>query len=351
MKGKQITAIVLIVLFAASSVYVGCKDDTKPKQKERPQQTQEPKQEITAPTFDADTAFSYVKEQVDFGPRVPGSKAHTQCGDYIVARMQSYGATVTEQKTTLKTFEGKSIPVRNIIAAFAPEKKSRVLLCAHWDSRPFGDKDKNQSLWQKPIDGANDGGSGVGVLMEIGRQLSLSPTAIGVDIIFFDAEDLGTAEFAKDGQQEVLNDGFTTSWCLGSQYWGKNKHVENYNARFGILLDMVGAADASFNKEKYSMEFAPDVVNLVWNTASKMGHGNLFTADEVEGVVDDHFFVTRGGIRCVDIIDTRTQIMAMGLGGYTFANYHHTHNDNLSIIDKGTLKAVGQTLMQVIYNQ
>ena len=351
MKGKQIIAIALLVLFAASSVYIGCKDEPKPKQKERSQQSHEPKQEITAPAFNADTAFAFVKQQVDFGPRVPGTSAHKACGDFIVSRMTSYGAKVTEQQTTLKTFEGKSIPVRNIIAAFAPEKKTRVLLCAHWDSRPFGDKDKNQSLWQKPIDGANDGGSGVAVLMEIGRQLSLLSTSVGIDLIFFDAEDLGTAEFAREGKQEVLNDGYTTSWCLGSQYWGKNKHVPNYNARFGILLDMVGAADASFNKEKYSMEFAPDVVNLIWNTASKMGHGNLFAADEVEGVVDDHFFVTRGGIRCVDIIDTRTQIMAMGLGGYTFANYHHTHNDNIDIISKETLKATGQTVMQVIYNQ
>lgn len=351
MKAKQIGAIALIGIFLGSTVYIGCKDDQKPPQKQGSQPQKENKKEVTAPTFSADTSYAFVKQQVDFGPRVPGSTAHQRCGDWMVSRLKSFGATITEQTTNLKTFEGKSIPVRNIIAAFSPEKKNRVLLCAHWDSRPFADKDKEQSLWKKPIDGANDGGSGVGVLMEIGRQLSLSPSDIGVDLIFFDAEDLGTAEFAREDAKEVLNEGFTTSWCLGSQYWGKNKHVPGYNARFGILLDMVGAADATFNKERYSMEFASDVMSLVWNTASKMGHNALFTSEEVEGVVDDHFFVTRGGIRCIDIIDTRSQVMTMGLGGYRFANYHHTHNDNISIIDKNTLQAVGQTLMQVIYNQ
>ena len=127
--------------------------------------------------------------------------------------------------------------------------------------------------------------------------------------------------------------------------------MKNYNARFGILLDMVGAENATFNKEKYSSQNASDVVNLIWNTASKLGYTSIFTPDEIEGVVDDHVFVTKGGIRCVDIIDTKPQVMAMGLGGYVFGSYHHTHNDNLSILDKSVMAAVGQTVLQVIYNQ
>jgi Zn-dependent M28 family amino/carboxypeptidase len=348
MKAKQIGAIVLIAIFAGSTVYVGCKDDKK--QTVQPQKKQPEKQEITAPQFQSDSAYAMIEKQVAFGPRVPGTPAHKACGDWMFGKLQSFGASVIEQTTTLKTFEGKSIPVRNIIASYNTEKKNRILLCAHWDSRPYGDKDKDNSLWKKPIDGANDGASGVGVLLEIARQLGLSPTQAGIDLIFFDAEDLGTAEFAE-GAKEILNEGFTSSWCLGSQYWAKQKHVENYNARFGILLDMVGAENATFHKEKFSTQNAPDVVSLIWNTANKLGYASVFAADEIEGVVDDHVFVAKGGIRCVDIIDTKPQIMAMGLGGYVFGAYHHTHNDNMSIIDKNTLTAVGQTVMQVIYNQ
>lgn len=348
MKGKQIGAIVLIALFVGSTVYVGCKDDKKQDVQQRKQQPE--KKEIMAPLFQADTAYAMIEKQVSFGPRVPGTSAHKACGDWMTNKLKSYGANVMEQTTTLKTYDGATIPVRNIIASFNPDKPNRIMLCAHWDSRPYGDKDKDNTRWKKPIDGANDGGSGVGVLLEIARQLSLLPTQAGIDLIFFDAEDLGTAEFAE-GVKEILNDGFTSSWCLGSQYWAKQKHTEKYNARFGILLDMVGAENATFNKEKFSAQSAPDVVNLIWNTANKLGYASTFTADEIEGVVDDHVFVNKGGIRCVDIIDTKPQIMAMGLGGYVFGSYHHTHNDNMSIIDKNTLTAVGQTVMQVIYNQ
>lgn len=348
MKAKQIGAIVLVALFVGSTVYVGCNDDKKQTTQQRPKQPE--KKEITAPFFQADSAYSFIEKQVAFGPRVPGTTAHKSCGDWLTGRLKAYGASIEEQTTSLKTFDGTNIPVRNIIASYNLDKPNRIMLCAHWDSRPYGDKDKNSALWKKPIDGANDGGSGVGVLLEIARQLGLSPTQIGVDLIFFDAEDLGTAEFAQN-TQEVLNDGFTSSWCLGSQYWAKQKHVANYNARFGILLDMVGAENATFNKEKFSTQNAPDVVNLIWNTANKLGYASTFTTDEIEGVVDDHVFVTKGGIRCIDIIDTKPQIMAMGLGGYVFGSYHHTHNDNMSIIDKSTLTAVGQTVLQVIYNQ
>ena len=348
MKAKQIGAIVLIVIFLGGTVYIGCTGDKKPTAREHKPQPE--KKEVTAPIFQSDSAYALIEKQVAFGPRVPGTAAHKSCGDWMVSKLKLYGANVTEQTTTLKKFDGATIPVRNIIASYGAEKSNRIMLCAHWDSRPFGDKDKDSNLWKKPIDGANDGGSGVGVLLEIARHLGNSPTSIGIDLVFFDAEDLGTAEFAE-GSNDVLNDGFTTSWCLGSQYWAKKKHIENYNARFGILLDMVGAENATFNKEKFSMMNSADVVNLIWNTASKLGYSSIFSADEIEGVTDDHVFVSKGGIRCIDIIDTKPQVMAMGLGGYVFGSYHHTHNDNMSIIDKSTLTAVGQTILQVIYNQ
>lgn len=351
MKAKQIIGIVLIALMVLSIGYVsffsgsGKVDPPKPTQ---PTNTTK-RAEINAPEFDEEQAYSLVKKQVDFGPRVPNSKAHKDCGNWLVETLKGYGATVTTQETSLQAFDGSPLQIKNIIASFQPDKQERVLLCAHWDTRPFADKDPSQTLWKKPIDGANDGGSGVGVLLEVARQLQKTPTNAGIDIIFFDAEDYGSPEFDKG--KETINQGYQTSWCLGSQYFSKNLHVKNYNPRFGILLDMVGASDAMFNKDDYSVGVASDVVNLVWNNASKLGYGNYFPNNEINGVIDDHVMLGNAGIRCIDIIDTRPQIAAMGLGGYQFGSYHHTHKDNIDIIDRNTLKAVGQTVMQVIYNQ
>jgi hypothetical protein len=351
MKSRQIIAIALIALFVLSIGYFSFFKEKGSVKPVRPGDKKATRQEIQAPEFNADSSYYYVQEQVAFGPRVPGSAPHTKCGDWLVSELSRRGATVTEQKTTLKMFDGKPVPVRNIIGSFQPEKTNRIMLCAHWDTRPFGDKDPDKSRWYKPIDGANDGGSGVGVLLEISRLIAEKPTESGIDIIFFDVEDAGATEFKNPETADVLNEKFISSWCLGSQYWGMNKHVPNYNPKFGILLDMVGGANAQFNQEKYSLEIGTDLVRLVWNTADKLGYGQYFTDKEVEGVIDDHYMVSRAGVRCIDIIDTRPQVSAMGLNGYVFGPYHHTHNDNMKIIDKEVLKAVGQTVAQVIYNQ
>ncbi len=352
MKSRQIIAIVLIALFVVSIGYVSLFRQSEPPTKPvKPANKKETKQEIQAPEFNADSGYYFVKKQVSFGPRVPGSKAHSNCGDWLVSELKRFGAEVTEQKTVLKMFDGKTVPVRNIIASFQPEKDNRILLCAHWDTRPFADKDPDKSKWNKPIDGANDGASGVGVLQEIARLISNQPTESGIDIIYFDVEDAGSTEFKNPDVADVLNEKFISSWCLGSQYWGFNKHKPNYNPKFGILLDMVGATNAQFNQEKYSLEVGADIVKLVWNSADKLGYGQYFADREVEGVIDDHYMISRSGVRCIDIIDTRPQVSAMGLNAYAFGPYHHTHNDNIDVIDKEVLKAVGQTVMQVIYNQ
>lgn len=351
MKAKQIIGIGLAGLMLFSIGYVGCKSDPKPSVKKNDDHNKQQKTEITAPEFSADSAFQFVAKQVSFGPRVPNSASHVSCGDWLTTTLKTFGATVIEQRADLKAYDGTILKSRNIIASFAPENPQRVLLCAHWDTRPFGDKDADQSKWRKPIDGANDGGSGVGVLLEMARQFQAQAPSVGVDIILFDSEDYGTPEFKQDQGPDVLNPNFITSWCLGSQYFVQNPHVRPYNPRFGILLDMVGSGDAMFNKEKYSSEAAADVINLVWGTASKLGYQEYFYNEEVEGVIDDHVMLNRGGLRVIDIIDTRPQPVAMGLGGYKFGGYHHTHKDNLDLINKNTLKAVGQTLMQVVYNQ
>lgn len=291
------------------------------------------------PAFDPDSAYAYVARQVAFGPRVPGTPAHAACGDWLVAKLKDNGAEVIEQRGTVKAFNGQDLPVRNIIASWGPATGERLLLFAHWDTRPFADHDTERR--NEPIDGANDGGSGVGVWLEVARHLAATPPPLAVDIIFFDVEDFGQPNGAMSA-----NANSASSWCLGSQYWVKNLHRPGYTARFGILLDMVGARDAVFHPEAISMNFAPHVVSKVWRTGQALGHGDRFR----EGVkyfvgTDDHDVVNRNlRIPCIDIIeyDPTTE---------GFNSSWHTHADNLEVIDPNTLNAVGRTVMEVIWKE
>ena len=292
---------------------------------------------VSTPNFDPDSAYFFIEQQVAFGPRVPGTPEHEACGDHLVAKLDSYGFQVLEQKGIVKAFNGRELPLRNIIAQHAPEKEKRILLFAHWDTRPFADRSDQDK--DKPIDGANDGGSGVGILMEVARQLSMDPTTVGIDIIFFDVEDYGQPSVS------MLQDNIE-SWCLGSQYWGKNPPIANYKAEYGILLDMCGAKGAVFPKEAISMKYAPHIVNKVWRTAQKIGYADRFLNETRQYVgVDDHEYVNRlAGIPSVDIIEFDPEYG-------TFGSYWHTHDDNMDVIDHATLKAVGQTVLEVIYQQ
>jgi hypothetical protein len=290
----------------------------------------ENKKTIT-PAFNADSAYLYVKMQVDFGPRVPGTKAHAKCADYLFSKLQSYGLEVIVQKATVQTFDKKQFVLKNIIASYKPELQKRIMLCSHWDTRPWADDDSKDK--DKPFDSANDGASGVGAALEVARQISLVNPNIGIDIIYFDLEDYGQSGGESD------------TWCLGSQYWSKNLHRAGYYADFGILLDMVGAPNAIFPKEQNSLDFAKTAVDKVWKAADRIGYGNYFVNRTENFVgVDDHIYVNNAGIPCIDIIEYNTANRAFG-------NYHHTHNDNMNIIDKNTLKAVGQTLLEVIYSE
>ena len=152
----------------------------------------------TAPSFNADSAYAYVEKQVSFGYRVPNTPAHKACGDYLVSELKRFGAQVYEQEATLKAYDGTPLESRNIIGSFNPDKDKRILLFAHWDTRPYSDHDPDPANHKKPLDGADDGASGVGALLEIARQMGMKAPEVGVDIIFFDAEDYGTPEFAKD---------------------------------------------------------------------------------------------------------------------------------------------------------
>lgn len=297
----------------------------------------QPVKQQNVPAFDADSAWVFVENQVKFGPRVPNSEAHVACGNYLTSELKRFGAQVYEQEATLTAYNGTQLKAKNIIGSYNPENSKRVLLFAHWDSRPYADHDKDPANHKKPIDGADDGASGVGVLLEMARQFSIKSPAIGIDIIFFDAEDYGTPEFVKEYKENT--------WCLGAQFWAKNPHVKGYKADFGILLDMVGAKNASFFKEATSMRYAPQIVEEVWSTARDLGYGKFFINAEGTPIVDDHQYVILGrNIPCIDIIYTDPE------SDNGFGPHWHTQNDTMDNIDRETLKAVGQTVLQVVYN-
>ncbi len=292
-----------------------------------------------SPVFDADSAYGHVETQVAFGPRVPGTAAHTACGDWLVAKLTGYGAQVQEQRAEVTPYDGQNLSIRNIIAAFFPDKEKRVLLFAHWDSRPFADEETDPQKRQQPIAGADDGASGVGVLLEIARHLQMQPTEVGVDIVFFDLEDWGPPAYSDDWVEGDW-------WCVGSRYWSEQPHVEGYRAAYGILLDMVGAAGATFPKEGYSTQYASNVVEKVWATATKLGYRNYFIPKQGGYITDDHLPVNQHhrapSINVINLkSDTRTG----------FGVHWHTRNDDMRNIDRASLKAAGQTVMEVIYSE
>jgi len=303
--------------------------------------TEEPKVEnttpVTVPAFSKDSAYAFVQKQVSFGPRVPGSEAHKAMQAWIVQQFKKYGATVTEQsfKANFATIGEKRCT--NIIAAYNPKYARRVVLAAHWDTRYAADEDPTKP--KEPADGADDGGSGVGILLEIARLIQQNPIPLGVDIILFDAEDQGDSE----GEAET--------WCLGSQYWVANPHTKGYRADYGILLDMAGAKGAVFTKEDLSQVFQAEKANKIyqhydrlWQLAAGMGHGNMFLNTRGRALTDDHLFVNNyTTIPMIDIIN-RPVNSKTGFGAYW-----HTHDDNMSVIDPQTLGVVGQVVTAYVY--
>ncbi len=334
----RITAIALVALLLAAFLLKSCRSDnggtvTPPAPHEQPQPA------VKVPLFDGDSAYAFVKKQVDFGPRNPGSAGHTACGDWMVGFLKQVADTVIEQTGTVTAFNGQKLPLRNLIASWAPEKKDRILLLAHWDTRPFADKDDTRK--NEPILGANDGGSGVGILLEVARKLKEQAPAIGVDIFLTDAEDFGQPGDAMETNANTL-----LTWCLGAQYWAKNPHVPNYTARYGILLDMCGTPDATFYREQLSMQFAPHVVQKVWKAAADLGYERYFRNETKYFVgIDDHVIVNR------DLRIPTIDIIAYDENTKAFHESWHTHKDDLSVIDKGTLTAVGRTVLQVVYQE
>ncbi len=297
--------------------------------------SQEAVRQTFVPTFNADSSFAYIERQVAFGPRVPNTAAHREASAYLAAELRRHGAQVALQEFQATAYDGTLLEACNIIASFFPEKSHRILLFAHWDSRPYADNDPQPQNHRTPIDGANDGASGVAVLLEIARQIEAYTPKVGVDIFFFDVEDYGKPYFSTFPDKG-------DTWALGAQYWANTPHDLAYRADYGILLDMVGGKGSRFAKEGFSLRQAPDIVNKVWNAARVLGYGDYFVDMRGGFIDDDHIYVGRR-VPSIDIIAYDEE--------NGFVPQWHTLDDTVEYIDKAVLEAVGQTLLWVIYNE
>lgn len=327
MKCKFLAIVIALFLLAS------CGNEPKPKKTEASAPSPAKYQQIS-PSFNADSAYYFIEKQVSFGPRVCNSDAHTACGNYLVAEFKKYADEVTEQKAVVNNWDNKPLHIRNIVASFNPTAKKRILICAHWDSRPYADNDPNPANHTKAVDAADDGASGVAVMLEMARMMSKNKPSVGIDLICLDAEDLGKSDKGSD------------SYCLGSQYWGKKPHKLGYKADYGILLDMVGAFNAKFVWEGFSMKYAEPVLRKVWDQAIQLGFSNYFYYYQGGFITDDHKYINElAKIPTIDIIHYNEQTNS------GFPAHWHTVNDNMNNIDRNTLKAVGQTILEVVYKE
>lgn len=289
------------------------------------------------PPFNADSAYVFIEKQVQIGPRNPGSAGHLEGRNMLLEIMRNYAgrSSVYAQNFDFVGYEGEEFRLTNIIAAFNPSARDRILLAAHWDTRPRAEEESDNILVHEPILGADDGGSGVAVLLELARIMSENTPAIGVDILLFDGEDYG-------------HESDLDFYFLGARHWSANPPVTGYSPRFGILLDMVGARGATFLQEGFSMRYAPTLVENVWNVADELGYNSFFVKRRGGPVADDHMIVNQvAQIPMINIINYKSPDGQ----SVEFASHWHTHDDNMDIIDKQTLQAVGDVLVEIIYNR
>lgn len=283
------------------------------------------------PEFNADNAYAQIEKQLSFGPRNPGSAGHQAALNYFNNELRKYADIVYLQEFSYPGYD-EQLHLTNIVAQFNPNSTNRIFICAHWDSRPRSEQDKNPANQNLPVPGANDGASGVGVILELARILKSQPVDYGVDLILFDGEDYG-----KEGD--------INNYLLGAKYFAAQRPVD-YQPHFGILLDLVGDKDAEFRMEGASMKYAGDVVEIVWNIASSL-NAHAFRKVESSEIYDDHIALNMAGLKTINIIDADL------IGADTpdpRRNYWHTQDDTIKNISRETLKQVGGVLTHLIYS-
>ena len=324
-----------LVVIAACLVMAGCKGGSK----KAPIETQSiDYSAVATPAFNADSAYQYVADQVAFGHRSPGSEGQRRCAAYLVKQMQRWCDTVIVQSFSTTLWNGTVVPGKNIIASIEPQSDNpvtkRILLGAHWDSRMWADHDPDPANHHSPLLGANDGASGVGVLMEMARVITTQRPNVAIDFIFFDVEDQGVPEWADTYEED--------SWCKGSQYWSTHPHTPYYSAIYGILLDMVGTQQPRYTKEEVSRTYAGSIMNKMWAAAQALGHGSIFIDSETSAILDDHYYVNRDAqIPMLDIVQNDNS--------GSFFTHWHTLGDNMEHVDKNSLRICGEVILKTIY--
>lgn len=326
----------ILVLIFGALIFNSCQktEEPQPEQQQTPAVPLPPLESKPVPAFDAQRALADVKKQVAFGPRVPNSESHRKTLDFLESELKAAGGAVQLQSFTEQGYT-ETLNLTNVVASFNPQAADRILLLAHWDSRPWADMEKDPANRVKGVPAANDGASGVAVLLEVARQLKDNPPPIGVDILLTDGEDYGISE------KDDLN-----RYFLGAKYFARTKPA-TYFPRLAILLDMVGDKEAQFKKELNSVQSAPAVVNLVWRTAQELGLKTF--SQEINGAIsDDHLALQSVGIKAIDIIDG-------ALVGHDRSNprrqYWHTLKDTPDNISTETLGEVGKLVLTLIYDR
>ncbi len=287
-----------------------------------------------APTdFNADSAMSYIRQQLAFGPRVPGTEPARKTGDWIVAQLHRTADTVLEQRWTHTLATGAALPMRNIFARFNPAAPKRILYVTHWDTRPHADSESDPEKKKLPIPGANDGASGVALLLTVADALKKAPPSVGVDLLFVDGEDWGT--FNPD--VDVL---------IGATYFAAHLPNAGYQPLFGVLWDMIGDADLNIYQEVNSAQAAPEVVQKVWETAKELGYEKYFIPEAKEPITDDHVPLIKAGLRVIDVVDIDYGLR--DASGMVTTNYHHTLDDTIDKVSAKSMKIVGNVALALL---
>ena len=271
--------------------------------------------------FDGQRALEDVATQLAFGPRIPGTPGHTATGDWILQRLEATADSVVVQSFEHVTLEGDTLALRNFLGRFRPNAERRILYVAHWDTRPVADQSRNLGAQQQPVPGANDGASGVAVLLGVADALKARAPDIGVDLLFVDGEDYG--DFGRG--VDVL---------LGSRYYADNL-PPGALPEFAVVWDMVGDRDLEVPQEGNSMLAAPAVVRRVWEVAAELGYGRHFPDRAGRPITDDHVSLHAVGIKAIDVIDFDYE-------------YWHTTEDTLDKVSAESLQVIGDVAMALL---